>query len=194
MPGLSRSGSTIATGLLLGNKKAAVAQFSFLMVLGSDPGRDPAPGDKRRSDRRYRRRAAHRRIPRIVHHGMSGLQIHDRGREAGQTHLVRRLLHRCGTGVDHKLFLLMKEALDLRGINFEDGYIAVVDKPLRWTSTDVVRKIKFSAPQAGLPQNQGRTRRDARPAGHGHPAGLHRPRHQTRRRPASRGEGVCGRP
>ena len=33
MPGLSRSGSTIATGLLLGNKKAAVAQFSFLMVL-----------------------------------------------------------------------------------------------------------------------------------------------------------------
>ena len=33
MPGLSRPGSTIATGLLLGNKKAAVAQFSFLMVL-----------------------------------------------------------------------------------------------------------------------------------------------------------------
>ena len=33
MPGLSRSGSTIATGLLLGNKKTAVAQFSFLMVL-----------------------------------------------------------------------------------------------------------------------------------------------------------------
>lgn len=33
MPGLSRSGTTIATGLLLGNQKAAVAQFSFLMVL-----------------------------------------------------------------------------------------------------------------------------------------------------------------
>lgn len=33
MPGLSRSGSTIATGLMLGNKKAAVATFSFLMVL-----------------------------------------------------------------------------------------------------------------------------------------------------------------
>lgn len=33
MPGLSRSGSTIATGLLLGNKKEAVAQFSFLMVI-----------------------------------------------------------------------------------------------------------------------------------------------------------------
>ena len=33
MPGLSRSGSTIATGLLLGNKRSSVATFSFLMVL-----------------------------------------------------------------------------------------------------------------------------------------------------------------
>lgn len=33
LPGLSRSGTTIATGLLLGNKKETVAQFSFLMVL-----------------------------------------------------------------------------------------------------------------------------------------------------------------
>lgn len=33
MPGLSRSGTTIATGLILGNQKAAVATFSFLMVL-----------------------------------------------------------------------------------------------------------------------------------------------------------------
>ena len=33
LPGLSRSGTTIATGLLLGNKKENVAQFSFLMVL-----------------------------------------------------------------------------------------------------------------------------------------------------------------
>ena len=33
IPGLSRSGSTIATGLLLGNKKAALARFSFLMVI-----------------------------------------------------------------------------------------------------------------------------------------------------------------
>ena len=33
MPGLSRSGTTIATGLLLGNKKEVMAQFSFLMVL-----------------------------------------------------------------------------------------------------------------------------------------------------------------
>ena len=33
LPGLSRSGTTIATGLLLGNKKDSIAQFSFLMVL-----------------------------------------------------------------------------------------------------------------------------------------------------------------
>ena len=33
LPGLSRSGSTIATGLLLGNKKEQLAQFSFLMVI-----------------------------------------------------------------------------------------------------------------------------------------------------------------
>ena len=33
MPGLSRSGTTIATGILLGNKKSVIAQFSFLMVL-----------------------------------------------------------------------------------------------------------------------------------------------------------------
>ena len=33
LPGLSRSGSTIATGLLLGNKKERLAQFSFLMVI-----------------------------------------------------------------------------------------------------------------------------------------------------------------
>ena len=33
LPGVSRSGSTIATGLLLGNDKAKLAQFSFLMVI-----------------------------------------------------------------------------------------------------------------------------------------------------------------
>jgi undecaprenyl-diphosphatase len=33
LPGISRSGSTIATGLLLGNRKERLAQFSFLMVI-----------------------------------------------------------------------------------------------------------------------------------------------------------------
>ena len=33
LPGISRSGATIATGLMLGNKKTEVARFSFLMVI-----------------------------------------------------------------------------------------------------------------------------------------------------------------
>ena len=33
MPGLSRSGTTIATGLILGNRREVVAEFSFLMVI-----------------------------------------------------------------------------------------------------------------------------------------------------------------
>jgi len=33
LPGISRSGTTISTGLLLGNKKSEIAKFSFLMVL-----------------------------------------------------------------------------------------------------------------------------------------------------------------
>jgi undecaprenyl-diphosphatase len=33
LPAISRSGSTIATGLMLGNKKSEIAKFSFLMVL-----------------------------------------------------------------------------------------------------------------------------------------------------------------
>ena len=43
----------------------------------------------------------------------------------------------------------MKPTQDLRGINFEEGYIAVVDKPLEWTSTDVVRKVKFTLRKLG---------------------------------------------
>ncbi len=33
IPGISRSGATISTGLLIGNKKEDIARFSFLMVL-----------------------------------------------------------------------------------------------------------------------------------------------------------------
>ena len=40
LPGLSRSGSTIATGLLLGDNKAKLAQFSFLMVIPPILGED----------------------------------------------------------------------------------------------------------------------------------------------------------
>lgn len=53
MPGLSRSGTTIATGLLLGNEKSAVATFSFLMVLAPILGQtilDVADGGMAMSD------------------------------------------------------------------------------------------------------------------------------------------------
>jgi undecaprenyl-diphosphatase len=33
LPGVSRSGATIATGMMLGNRKSDIARFSFLMVL-----------------------------------------------------------------------------------------------------------------------------------------------------------------
>lgn len=37
----------------------------------------------------------------------------------------------------------------LRNVNFEEGYVALIDKPLGWTSTDVVRKIKFRLKRLG---------------------------------------------
>ena len=37
----------------------------------------------------------------------------------------------------------MTQTETLRDIDFPEGYIAVIDKPLEWTSTDVVRKIKY---------------------------------------------------
>ncbi len=43
----------------------------------------------------------------------------------------------------------MKHTEELRGLDFEAGYIAVIDKPLHWTSTDVVRKIKFALHRLG---------------------------------------------
>ncbi|MEG1842321.1 MAG: tRNA pseudouridine(55) synthase TruB [Alistipes sp.] len=43
-------------------------------------------------------------------------------------------------------------SLDLRGVRFEEGYIAVINKPFEWTSTDVVRKIKFALRRLGYPK------------------------------------------
>ena len=43
----------------------------------------------------------------------------------------------------------MTQTENLRDINFPEGYIAVIDKPLEWTSTDVVRKIKFALQRMG---------------------------------------------
>ncbi len=44
------------------------------------------------------------------------------------------------------------EEFTLKGLNFEEGYIAVIDKPLEWTSTDVVRKIKYDLRKVGYPK------------------------------------------
>ena len=38
----------------------------------------------------------------------------------------------------------------LKDYDFREGYIAVIDKPLEWTSSDVVRKIKFRLNKMGF--------------------------------------------
>ena len=44
------------------------------------------------------------------------------------------------------------EEFSLRGVEFAEGYIAVIDKPYEWTSADVVRKIKFQLRKCGYPK------------------------------------------
>ena len=44
------------------------------------------------------------------------------------------------------------EEFTLRGIDFPEGYVAVIDKPYEWTSADVVRKIKFQLRKCGYPK------------------------------------------
>jgi len=43
----------------------------------------------------------------------------------------------------------MEENATVPETDFEAGYVAVIDKPLEWTSTDVVRKIKFALRRKG---------------------------------------------
>ncbi|MFI3281240.1 MAG: tRNA pseudouridine(55) synthase TruB [Rikenellaceae bacterium] len=38
---------------------------------------------------------------------------------------------------------------DLTQVNFPEGYVALIDKPLRWTSTDVVRKVNYALRHKG---------------------------------------------
>lgn len=44
------------------------------------------------------------------------------------------------------------EEFTLRGVEFPEGYVAVIDKPYEWTSADVVRKIKFQLRKCGHPK------------------------------------------
>lgn len=102
LPGLSRSGSTIATGLLLGDRKEDVAKFSFLMVLIPILGEaflDALKGGFRSGEsgdlggcadggsRRFRL-------------GLSGLQLDDRSGQAREIDLFRRVLSGGGNRLD----------------------------------------------------------------------------------------------
>ena len=40
----------------------------------------------------------------------------------------------------------------LKGVDFSEGYVALIDKPYEWTSADVVRKIKFQLRKCGYPK------------------------------------------
>ena len=40
----------------------------------------------------------------------------------------------------------------LIGVDFPEGYVAVIDKPYEWTSADVVRKIKYQLRKCGYPK------------------------------------------
>jgi tRNA pseudouridine55 synthase len=42
------------------------------------------------------------------------------------------------------------EQVDLQHINFEEGYVALCDKPYGWSSADVVRKVKFALHRKGF--------------------------------------------
>ncbi len=42
--------------------------------------------------------------------------------------------------------------LDLKSLDFREGYVALIDKPLEWTSTDVVRKVKYTLQRIGYPR------------------------------------------
>lgn len=43
----------------------------------------------------------------------------------------------------------MEANIPLENVDFEEGYVAVIDKPLGWTSSDVVRRIKFKLQHNG---------------------------------------------
>ena len=44
------------------------------------------------------------------------------------------------------------ENFTLQGVDFPEGYVAIIDKPYEWTSADVVRKIKFQLRKCGHPK------------------------------------------
>ena len=53
----------------------------------------------------------------------------------------------------------MEQTTDLSGMGFTEGYVAVIDKPLHWTSADVVRKIQFALNKKGYKKIKVKPRR-----------------------------------
>ena len=93
LPGLSRSGSTIATGLLLGDNKAKLAQFSFLMVMPPILGEALLDGMKMMKGEAVAGDAfAGGRFPGCFCFGLPGLQVDDKYCEEGQADLFCHLL------------------------------------------------------------------------------------------------------
>ena len=117
MPGLSRSGSTIATGLLLGNKKETLAQFSFLMV-----------------------------IPPILGEALlSGMEIVKDASAANAEMSIGALIAGflaafiSGCIACKWMINIVKKGM----LDFKEGEILYIDKPLKWTSFAVVNKLRY---------------------------------------------------
>ena len=67
-------------GPLAGQQKSRRGAILVPDGAGSDSGRDAARSRQRRPHGRRGRRSSRRRLPRLVRHGLSGLQIHDKHR------------------------------------------------------------------------------------------------------------------
>lgn len=81
LPGLSRSGTTIATGTDSGQPQGERGPILLPDGAGTDPGQDGSRPDERRTGRpKHRDRTPARRIRCCVRSRLSGLQIHDKHR------------------------------------------------------------------------------------------------------------------
>ncbi len=101
LPGLSRSGSTIATGLLLGNKKRKAGAVLLPHGHSSDTRRSLTRRGKSHERRSLGSRGRHipdfacHRFRGCVRGRMPGLQVDDKYREERQTDIFRHLLRHC---------------------------------------------------------------------------------------------------
>ena len=180
IPGISRSGATISTGLLLKNDRSEVARFSFLMVLLPIIGAALLGYSLHVILRRWRRH-----FSRITDHWFSGclyfripgLHLDDQPGKKGQPLLVCTLL--CH-GWNYSNNICLIEWIIRNPETYLEGTVLYIDKPLTWTSFDVVNKIRRSLKvPPGDQENQGGSCRHTRSAGHRTGDYLYRESHQT---------------